>query len=176
MEPIMKINEYMDLVKQGNVARELLPMGLNAGWPYLTIRNKQLCVTIPYYRSELKPNDGTLLFPISYCMTTVWPSAKVVGYNNLRYDKAFKKINFDKPVGTFRHEAIKNLGKTEYTALRDELLACYDELIGCIFSDTAFENQPRMTQLLQLLMEPSMRPLYLYLCKPFFETYLGEAK
>lgn len=175
MEQTVKMKEYINLVKQGEVARKLIPMGLNAGWPYLTIRNKQLCVTVPYFRSELKPNDGTLLYPITYAITTIWPNSdRVVAYKDLRYEKAFKLVDFTRPIGTFRHDALKNVTDKEYKSMCEELFAGYDEMIGCIYNNTAFEGQPRFSQLLKQLMEPAFKPIYMHLSQPFFGTYLEE--
>lgn len=171
----MKLGRFLSLAKQGAVARELIPMGISAGWPILSVRGRQLCVTIPYFRAELKPDDQTLLYPFAHALTLLWPNGRVVGYSSLRYDKAFADIDFDKPVGTFRHEAIRHLGKAEYVALRDELYGCYDALIEAIYGNRPYEGQERMRDLFGQLMEPGLEPFYRMLGKSFFSTYAGTA-
>lgn len=171
----MSFSEYMNQVKSSNAAREMIPMGINAGWPAISIRNQRICVTIPYFKTgRLEPNDKTPIYPIRYCLTTVWPYTRIVEFVDLKFNKDFSNYDFDQQIGTFRHEALQSIGKKEYTQMRDELLACYDEIIACVVEKRPFKQQTRMAELLQVLVEPSLKPMYMSINKSFYTKFLGE--
>ncbi len=175
MENVVPFSEYINNVKCSNAAREMIPMGINAGWPSISIRNQRICVTIPYFKTGmLEPNDKTPVFPIRYCLTTVWPYTRLIEFVDLKFVKDFTKYDYDQPIGTFRHEALQSVGKTEYLKMRDELLSCYDELIACVVEKRPFERQTRMAELMQVLVEPSLKPMYLGINKSFYTRFLGE--
>lgn len=175
MENVVSFSEYINNVKCSNAAREMIPMGINAGWPAISIRSQRICVTIPYFKTGiLEPNDKTPIFPIRYCLTTVWPYTKIVEFFDLKFMKDFSNYDFDQPIGTFRHEALQSVGRKEYFAMRDELLSYYDELISCVVEKRPFGRQARMAELMQILVEPSLKPMYQSINKSFYTRFLGE--
>ncbi len=152
-----------------------MPMGYVYGYPVLQIRNGSLCMKIPFLRYKVtgKP-DQTLVFPIRYSVTMELPEERFVEFNDYAYDNRFADVDFDKAVGLFRHESVKSLNKKEYEAKRAELFGLYDKLAASLLNGEEFtaEDNAKMKDMLQMLVEPSLLPIYKVLDKDFYEKYL----
>lgn len=154
-----------------------LPMGYKAGFPILQIRNDSLCLLIPFLRYQTTGEvDKTRVYPIRYTITLELPTEKVVGFANLEYDPVFGSIDFDKPVGYFRHESIRQYDKAQYEALYEELMQEYEKVAEALLFGGAYgpEDEARMRELLQLLAEPSLLPVYRALDMDFYNKYLRK--
>lgn len=152
-----------------------LPMGYVEGLPILQIRNGQLCLTIPFLKYQVTGKvDQTLVYPIRYAVTVLLPEGKVLSFQDLSVMPQFAKVDFNKPVGLFRHEAIKQWGKKEYTAKREELLGMYDKVANALLYGDAYteEDEQAMRAALQTMVEPSQLPIYKVLDGDFYEKYL----
>lgn len=152
-----------------------LPMGYVEGLPILQIRNNQLCLVIPFLKYQVTGKvDQTLVYPIRYTVTVLLPEGKIMGYQDLGLTPQFAKVDFTKPVGIFRHEAIKQWGKQEYAAKRDELFGMYDKVVSALLYGTEYteEDETAMRQLLQTMVEPSQLPIYKVLDEDFYDKYL----
>lgn len=172
----MTMSVFIKDVKQSVVSTNLVPMQMNVGWPILSIRDKNLCVCIPFFKSVLNTGDNTLIFPVAYTITATWPKGVIVEFKNLRFDNMFQRVEFSKPVGKFRHDAIKHLNGLQYKEKRKRLFELYDKLIDCIFQDIPFEgeNKIEFIQTLQMLMEPSLKPFYKALGNKFYSNYIED--
>lgn len=151
-----------------------IPMGYSSGFPILQIKNESLCVTVPYLKYRTTGEvDRTLVFPIRYGISLELPTEKVIGFENYEYKSSFAKIDFDKPVGYFRHDEIKQYNKTQYKELRRELMEEYDKVANTILCNAAYgsSDEKRMAELLQLLAEPSLRPFYRAIDADFYNKY-----
>lgn len=152
-----------------------MPMGYSAGLPILHIRNEELCLTIPFLKYRVTGQvDKTLVYPIRYTTTMLLPEKTFIEFRNLAYQPRFQKVDFSKPVGLFRHEAVKHLTKQEYQSARDELLGLYDKVIRALLYGEEYgaQEEQRMKQLLQMLVEPSLLPIYKALDGDFYNKYL----
>jgi hypothetical protein len=169
------MKEFLRFIKNKTIAAHLIPMEMGMGWPILSIRNNELCVTVPFYRAIRKPQDNTLLYPLAYTITALWPKGTVVAFQNLKFSSAFNKVDFSKPIGTFRHDSIKHLNKEQYEQKVDELFDLYDKFIKGIQTNEPFagENELKFKEILSMLMEPSHKPMYMALDHSFFQTFLG---
>lgn len=145
------------------------------GYPILQVKNGSLCMLVPYlkYRVTGKP-DGTLVYPIRYTVTLEIPEERFVGFSDFGYDERFADVNFNKAIGKFRHEAVKHLNKKEYEAKRSELFTYFDKLANSLVNGAEFteEDDNKMREMLQMLVEPSLLPIYKVLDKDFYEKYL----
>lgn len=175
----MKKISVKELIKEVKTGPFLLycemPMGYAEGLPVLQIRNGQLCLAIPFLRYQMTgQTDKTLVYPIRFVVTVLLPEGKVVGYQDLKVAPQFEKVDFTKPVGLFRHEAVKHMTKTEYTRKRKELLGMYDKVINALLYGEAYtqEDEAAMRQLLQIMVEPSQLPIYKALDEDFYTKYL----
>ena len=152
-----------------------LPMGYNAGLPILQVRNGSLCLLIPYLKYKVTGKvDETLVFPIRYAVALEMPENRPVEFVNLEFEKQFSKIDFSKAIGLFRHDSIKHLTKNEYAAKRSELLGMYDKLSESLLYGTEFtsEDENNMRELLSMLIEPSLLPMYKALDKEFYNKFI----
>lgn len=158
------------------VLNSRLPSGYGYGYPILQVRNDYLCMVVPYLRYKTTGVvDRTLVFPIRNTFTISLPDKRFIGFEDLRYNPRFAKVDFSMPIGLFRHESIKNLSKKEYEAKREELYAQYDKLINALLFDGEYseEDGESMKQLLKLLVEPSLYPIYKALDADFYNKYLA---
>lgn len=152
-----------------------LPMGYVEGLPILQIRNGQLCIMIPFLKYQVTGKvDQTLVYPIHYTVTVLLPEGKIMGYQDVSVLPHFSKVDFTKPVGLFRHEAIKQWGKKEYAAKREELFSMYDKVANALLygDDYTEEDEAAMRNLLQIMVEPSQLPIYKVLDEDFYDKYL----
>lgn len=151
-----------------------MAMGYVAGLPILHIRNQELCMTIPFLKYRVTGFvDKTQVYPIRYTVTMVLPERQFVEFKNLAYQPGFGESDFTKPVGLFRHEAVKNLTKQEYMQAREELMGLYDKVIGVLLYDEDYnaQDEKRMRQLMQMMIEPSLLPAYKALDEDFYNKY-----
>lgn len=165
-----------ELKTDGFVLHAGMPMGYLPGLPILEIRNEELCLTIPYLKYKVTGQvDKTLVYPIRFTLTLVLPELRVAEFRDLGYQSAFRKIDFTKPVGLFRHEAVKHLTKQAYQQSREELLGCYDKVIAALLYGENYtqEDEARMQELLQMMVEPSLLPIYKELNADFYFKYLA---
>ena len=153
-----------------------MPMGYSAGLPVLQIRNGALCLMIPYLKYKITGEvDKTLVFPIRYTLVLELPEQNIVSFSDLAYNNQFESIDFSKPVGFFRHDSIKKLTKAEYQNTRHELLSLYNKLAEALVFDESFTDadDAKMRELLRLLVEPSLYPMYRALDADFYNKYLA---
>lgn len=156
-----------------------MPMTYVTGLPILQILNDQLCLCVPFL--QYRPTghvDQTLVYPIRYTVTVSVPEFKPLAFMDLSIDPRFSEVDFSKPVGTFRHEAVKHLNKKEYDALRSRLLQQYDKVIRALLLGESYDesDEETMRQLMMQLTEPGLYPIYRALDEDFYHKYLaGEA-
>lgn len=153
-----------------------MPMGYSSGLPILQIKNDCLCLTIPYLKYKITGVvDKTLVYPIRYTISVELPENNVIGFADLAFNKSFEKVDFNKPIGFFRHESIKNLSKNEYKEKRTRLLSLYGKLADSLLFGTEFteEDENDMRGLLKLLVEPSLYPIYNVLDRDFYNRFLS---
>lgn len=154
-----------------------IPMGYSSGFPILQIKNGSLCVTVPYLKYRTTGEvDKTLVFPIRYGISLELLTEKVIGFEDYEYKSSFVNIDFDKPVGYFRHDAVKQYNKTQYKQLRRELMGEYDKVANVLLGNAAYNiaDEKRMAELLQLLAEPSLLPFYRVIDADFYNKYLAK--
>lgn len=154
-----------------------IPMGYSSGFPILQIKNGSLCVTVPYLKYQTTGEvDKTLVFPIRYGISLELPTEKIIGFEDYEYKSNFANIDFDKPVGYFRHDAVRKYNKTQYKELRRELMGEYDKVINALLGNASYgiSDEKRMGELLQLLAEPSLLPFYRVIDSDFYNKYLAK--
>ncbi len=177
MSKIVSTKELLKQVRVSDFVRNCpIPMGYTAGYPLLSMQNGVICMTIPYVRYQITGQvDKTLVYPIRCAVTVTVPGGMPVGFQDLRVDRRFQKVSFDKPVGLFRHEAIRGLTKQEFAQKRDELYECYDQVLCAMLQGQAYSQQEgeKLSQLLKTLVEPSLMPVYKALEPAFYEKFMA---
>ncbi len=173
---MMPIQEFLKGINTNDVVRRNIPMGRGMGYPVLKIVGERLLISVFYYRSILHPEDKTLLMPPEYMLTFDYPSGKLVSFENLRLHSQYSSVNFDKPVGTFRHEAIRHLNKTEYRDKKEQLFAAVDRLIAHLGGEGEFHSQDEkeLAELYGMMTEPCLHPFYRALSPQFYARYIEK--
>ena len=152
-----------------------MPMGYAYGIPVLKICNGYLCMTVPYLKYHVTGEvDKTLVYPIRNTITVSVPDAKIIAYEDLRFNPKFEKVNFSMPIGLFRPDKLKEFNQREFEALKTELYELYDKLIDALINGSAFDeaDDERIGELLRLLVEPCLYPIYRSLDIDFYSKYL----
>lgn len=171
------ITQILKDVRTSKLVRECgMPLGYVAGTPVLKIKNSKPCLIIPFLRFRATGIvDKTLIYPIKYTVTFSLTTGGIVGFEDLSYRGAFKNVDFTKPVGFFRHDAIKNLNKQQYKAKREEMNALYNKVLEAAVNGVApdGETQAAFRELFSLILEPSLHSTYRWLSPSFCEKYLG---
>lgn len=174
---MIETKEVLSGLKKSNFVNACgLPMGYVQGLPILHIKNDRLCMTVPYLKYKITGEvDKTYVYPIKFTVTLSLPENKIIAFKDLEFEPAFKKVAFLKPVGLFRHDAIKHLNKNEYAAKKDELFSQYDRIINALLYSGEYSatDEQRMSELIQLLIEPSLKPIYKALDSDFYNKYIA---
>lgn len=173
---MISLKDFLKRTNNGPVVRSSVPMGYGRGLPLLNIVGDRLLVTVFYYKSIPRPNDQTLLMPPEYLLSFDYPSGRLVSFEALRLSPRCKNVNFSRPVGTFRHDAIKNLNRDQYQAKKDELYAYVDKLIANLGDEGEFTDadEASLCELYGLLTEPSLIPAYRMAAPQFAARYIEQ--
>lgn len=153
-----------------------MPLGYVPGLPILKVLGDELCLQVPFLKYKVTGvPDQTLVYPVRYTATMTWPEKKMIAFSNLAYDPAFEQVDFTRAIGLFRHEAVKHMKKDEYRALRDELLDQYDKVAAALLEGAEYTeaDEAHMRELMQIILEPSLYPIYRALDQDFYDKYLA---
>jgi hypothetical protein len=151
-----------------------MPIGYVAGLPIISKKGDKVLLKVPFLKYKVTGVvDKTLVFPVKYVLTYSLPDMKPVGFEDLEYNSAFRKLEFDKPIGYFRHEAIKSWSKKTYKAKKEELMGLYDKLATALVENGAFSEEESFKALLKTVIEPSVMPIYKALDGKFYDKYLA---
>lgn len=165
-----------ELKKNPFILNSSMPMGYVPGLPVLCSLNDNLCMKVPFLKYKVTGKvDNTLVYPIRYVATVLIPEGTAVSFDDLSLISPFAKVDFSKPVGRFRHEAIKNLKKEEYRKLRSAVYAGYDKIIGMLTKGTpyTFDDEMIFKKMLNTIIEPSLRPFYKVIDSDFYKKFLS---
>lgn len=172
----MKINEILRSLKTNEfMLNSTIPMDYTPGIPMASICNGEACLVIPYVKYKITGEiDKTQVFAPRFVVVITIKKGIVVKYEDLSFDSRFEEVDFRKPIGLFRHTAIRHLKKNEYVKMRDELYDLIDGLCASMSGKMEFDEMDamRLCKLYAFLLEPSLRPFYHAINKSFFETYI----
>ncbi len=173
---MVTIQEFLKNVNTGHVVRSSVPMGLGKSLPMLEIADDRLLVTLFFYRSILRPEDKTLLMPPEIIASFEYPNARLVTFETLRLSRRFTGVEFDKPAGLFRHEAIRHLDREAYMAEKERYYEKLNALIAFLGGGEAFtqEDEDELARLFTLLAEPGLYPYYRAASPQFCERFLRK--
>lgn len=152
-----------------------ITMEYSEGIPVLGIKNGYLTLIVPYLKYKITGEvDKTLVYPVRYVVEISLPDQRIVRYEELTTNPAFEIIDFNQPIGLFRHKAIQHLDKKEYMEQRDSLYEQYDKVVASLLYDEPYSDVDDMQlhHLLNMLLEPSLRPIYQVLDQDFYNKYL----
>ena len=165
----------MDEIRRTPAFRQLVPQEAGVGWPLPLRRQGTTYLTLPFF--GMPPSSGagsTPLYPPFAAMTLEWRTGRVVAYRHFGFERPWEAP--DGPVGTFPHDAVRGLRRSEYLERRADLLALYDQLFERLEQGTAFDDAwaARFSELLGTLMEPGLLPFYRTLAPGFVGRFLGD--
>ena len=152
-----------------------IPFGYSANFPIVQRINGRTVLTVPFlkYKTTGIP-DKTLVFPLRYCISFTVPDKKFIRFEDLSYNQDFENVNFQNPIGYFRHDSIKSYTRSEYTQKKTELYMLYDIIIAASISgmQPSEEDAAAFSGLLTTLLEPALKPYYQAIDRNFYRKYL----
>ena len=174
MSEYIKMNEILAQIRTSKPFRSL-PLGYVSGYPVVTVKNGRVCAVVPFLRYRITgEKDKTQVFPICYLFTYAVKDQVIVSVEDLRENKAFEGVDFARPIGYFRHEAIQDLTKEEYREKQQELYALYDSFIAALIDGEKYPVQSlkKAQELFGLLVEPCLKPFYETLYPNFYKNII----
>jgi len=169
------VEVLLENIKKQEFYRGVIPIGFGAGLPIIKIIDKQTYIMIPFFRFDrVNELDKSLIYPIKFQITVKWPSGKLVSFEDYQINPAFIKVDFSKPIGYFRHEAIKMYNSGQYNEKRKELYSLYDKLLNFLLvgDDFTSQDEDKFKELLNMIIEPSLVPIYRVLDQKFSSRFL----
>lgn len=167
--------ELVTLFNHSEFRKTSIPMGLVSGWPCIRQIGRTLAVTIPYF-SRTPGKEKTAIYPL-YCSATVPVKNpdRIVDFTIYPYQERWRDVDYSKPAGYFKHEALKDVRtKEEYQALCRQLYGYYDKMVTAIMNKKPFEQEEEMIRLFSKLMEPGHFPQYLKINKKFYSYFCRD--
>jgi len=153
-------------------------MGYVPGMPVITIKNDQLVAEVPFLRYKATGEvDRTLVYPIKYVLEYLIPEGQLVGFKDLTIENGFEDFDFDKVIGFFRHEAVKQMDREIFAAYKAETLTKFDKLVNFLLGDTenyTAEDDKSLASSLQTIIEPFVSKHYAILDEDFYNKYLKK--
>ena len=171
------VSTLINDIRRREEIRLLMPMGYVPGIPMLSVVNDMLVVIVPYLRYKVTGvEDETLAFPIRYTVTYSLPDMAFVDFSDLMFDPRFGDVEFNKSIGMFRHQAIQELDKNAYQALRTDTLSSLDKLADMLLFDSPYSltDDATLQEQLQTIVEPSLKNYYKTIEPVFFNKYLKD--
>lgn len=166
---------WQNLHKTSFYTQCLIPLGYTAGLPALHLQEKQASLSIPYLRYQMTGAvDKTLVFPPRFLFRFEWPSARITGFWDLAAEEKFRDVDFDTPLGLFRHESVRHMDRSLYRRKRSELLELSEKLLSA--AKQGKRPDPRDEEAFRLLynimLEPFLKPLYREFAPDFSQRFL----
>ena len=164
MSDIKKMSDLLKEVKSSKFVFSCsMPLGYTYGYPIITVRNGQVLAVIPFLKyKSTGVVDKTLVYPIRYTVTYSYEKKSIVGFEDLQANMFFSKLEFNKPIGYFRHDAIKHLLRADYMDKQQELYKKYDAYVSALLYKEPYSGKDleSFRELLSMMLEPSLKPMY----------------
>lgn len=175
MKAKFSTEKFLNEFKNSKPVQALIPLGYVPNLPIVTSAGGELCMRVPLMRYKVTGVvDKTLVYPVKYVFTVTIPECTIIKFEDLSYNGKFVNVNFLKPIGTFRHEAVKAMNKEEYAALRTKLFAEYDKMIDFLANNAEYTESDKQTfmTLINQVLEPSLKPIYYAIDNSFATRFL----
>lgn len=167
--------QFIKQLKSSDFVRGNIPMGYVPGLPILTVLNGNLCMRVPFLKYFVTGEvDNTFVYPVKYLVTVCVPEGNVIGFEDLAFNGAFANVAFTDPIGKFRHDAVKNLDKEAFSALKTTLYEEYDKIIAYLAEGAPYtkDDESTFTALIRQILEPCLHPFYSAIDHNFATKYL----
>ncbi len=171
----ISVKKLIDDFNHSDFRMKSIPQEMVPGWPCLEKIGKTICLTLPFFSRRMEDDGRVALFPI-WCSVTVpiGNPDRILDFTIYPMSKKWSDTNYEKPVGYFKHEALKDVTKTEYISMRDELYGYIDEMAKAVYNGVPFKNAKAASELFKKLMEPGLYPYYLRINQKFYSFFCRE--
>lgn len=170
-ESKISVRKLVTQFNKSDFHNKVIPIGMAAGWPCIHKMGKNTCITIPFFSSFVSENK--VLLNSIYCSVTfpVENPDRIMDYTIYPYQKEWKEVDYENPVGEFPHDAIAGVRRDEYNELKKQLYQYYDEMLDAVRNLRVFEQEDEMQKLFSRLMEPDLYPQYLRINRKFYSYF-----
>ncbi|MCX4671958.1 hypothetical protein OG453_35670 [Streptomyces sp. NBC_01381] len=167
--------------RRSRAFRQLVPMEAGIGWPLpvpvVQDGVPQVYARLPLFALRSDPAGGADIFPPFATAALNWSTQRLVEYSDLRFKEPHRpRAEWARPIGRFPHPAVAGLTTEAYRDLRSRLFHLYDELFDGLARGRlpGSEWSGQFSNLLNLLMEPSLLPYYRQLAPKFLRRHLPD--
>lgn len=170
----LMIENIIKEVRNSPVFQELVPMEAVSGWTIPFKRDERVYLRIPFYRTKNEGKGNTLLYPPMAIITVDCSSKIVVEYLNTKFKSPWSEGDWETEVGSFPHEAIARMTVGEYKECKQKLMQLYNEIVKCLMDGSKLnkDTHNEFMKLLNLLVEPGLKPFYKAIGPKFFGHFL----
>lgn len=184
-----------ELTKNNFVKQCNIPLGYKATFPIIKKDNNRIFLTVPFNKTQrTKTPEMSAVLPIAYTVTfelhvvkTIpesiekiikkeegYSGATPVAFETLRYSDKYSKIDFAKPLEIFPHDALKEIGKSEYQEKINKLYEAYDIIINDYLGLEKSSGIDRLEfkQLLDVLLGPVTKMMYGIIDEKFSKEFI----
>lgn len=191
-----QMKSFLSELKKNSFVKECgIPLGYKATYPIVKKENNKILLIVPFNKTQkTKANGVSAIFPITYTVTFElhavksipqsikkfskseegYSGATPIGFETLKYSEKYRKINFNKPLETFPHKALQEIGKEEYKEKIEKLYVAYDAVINDYLGIEKISGVERLEfkQLLDLLLSPVTKKMYSIIDEKFSSDFL----
>ena len=169
-----KTEQIITNIHQTQWFQQLIPMETSISCPIPLRKKGSVYIILPCIGVKTTTAGQTILFPPLATLTLNWSNQAIVEYVDLKFKNPWQQEVTEGQIGIFPHKAIANLTVDEYKQKRSQLLAMYDTMFESLALGNSFSEQwcNDFSQLLQLLIEPSLKPYYRDLQPKFFNRFI----
>ena len=176
--PASRAERLVRALRRSALFRELVPMEAGVGWPLPHLSNGSVHAILPCFGMARvgKPARTALLAPFAG-FTVSWSSGRPVEYVDYRYRGAWRNLDFSRPLGSFPHEQVQAMRRSDYLAKRARLHRMYGQLFDSLAAGGELPPfwMREFTELVDLLWEPALRPFYRQLAPRFYARLTGSS-
>ena len=186
---------FEELRKDEFVRKCGIPLGYTPSWPiFKKIRDKVVMV-VPFNRiMHSTKEDVRAVLPIGYTLTVTlnavlemseqtkrltgkeegYSGFVPVGFESLKYNEKFGKVEFNKPIGVFPHKDLREIGEEAYKKKVEALYSEYDTVINDLLGieECAGLDRADLRSDLALVVDPATKIMYKMLDGDFADMYL----
>lgn len=178
MKESISISKLVKDVKNDALVRSCgIPLEYVAGTPVFRVQKSKVYLIIPFLRYKVTGIvDQTYVYPIRYTVTVMLPENKIVSFEDLASNSHFRKVDFNRPIGLFRHESVKKYSQKQFKEEKKKLYDLYDKIVNSILDtkSCAKTDVEDLANLLNVLLEPSLKPIYKAIDKQFYDNFLQK--
>lgn len=161
-------------VKNSSVGRAMIPIEAITKWPIPFFYKDKVYIKLLFFITAKQEVGKIAIYPPCIEVTLDYQTGNIVGMNKVKHDPRYGDLEMKEVIGTFPHEAIRTLKKSDYLQMQDELIELISHLIQSSLEKQNMEESVshRLSDLLNLLLEPCLIEYYRKANDKFIQSFI----